>query len=120
MTAGWPVELRYRKAARVLEIDLDSGETLALPAEYLRVESPSAEVKGHGSGQRIWVAGKRDVAITAIEPVGNYAVRIRFDDGHDTGLYAFDYLRRLATEAPRLWTQYRAALARLGKSRDTQ
>ena len=91
----WPTELRLDAAKRTLTVSFDNGERHALPAEYLRVESPSAEVQGHGPGQKQVVTGKENVAIEALEPVGNYAVRIRFDDGHDTGLYSWEYLLEL-------------------------
>ena len=94
VNAPWPVELVYAKAARVLRVVYDDGFCCDLGAELLRVESPSAEVQGHGEGKKI-VTGKENVAITAIEPVGNYAVRLVFDDGHKTGLYTWAYLRQL-------------------------
>ena len=96
MSGPWPTELRLDAAKTTLTVSYDSGERFALPAEYLRVESPSAEVQGHGPGEKRIVTGKESVAIAALEPVGNYAVRIVFDDGHDTGLYSWDYLRKLA------------------------
>lgn len=114
----WPVELRLKGAEKLLEIDFDTGERYALPAEYLRVESPSAEVKGHGSAQRIVVGGKRDVGIARIEPVGNYAIRIHFDDGHDTGLYSWTLLHRLGRDRDHIWADYLAALAAKGLTRD--
>ncbi len=118
MNAGpWPVELRLKRAEKLLEIDFDTGERYALPAEYLRVESPSAEVKGHGGAQRIVVGGKRDVGIARIEPVGNYAIRIHFDDGHDTGLYSWTLLHRLGRDRDRIWADYQAALAAKGLTR---
>jgi len=90
-----PTEIRLRKRSRLLVISFDDGETFEYPFEYLRVNSPSAEVKGHGPGQERLVTGKQDVGISAIEPVGHYAIRIRFDDGHDTGLYSWTYLHEL-------------------------
>jgi DUF971 family protein len=114
----WPVELRVRRAERCLEIDFDDGESFALPAELLRVESPSAEVMGHGPGQKTIVAGRRHVGIMAVEPVGNYAVRIRFDDLHDTGIYSWGYLYRLGRDRERVWADYLEALAAKGLSRD--
>jgi DUF971 family protein len=102
----WPVELRLDKARRILNVAYDTGERFALPSEYLRVESPSAEVQGHGPGQKQLVLGKEAVAITAIEPVGNYAVRIVFDDGHDTGLFSWDYLHELGREQMSRWQAY--------------
>lgn len=117
-SAPWPVEIRVRRAEKRLEVDFDDGRTVALPAELMRVESPSAEVQGHHLAQKRIVAGKRDVGITAVEPVGNYAVRVRFDDGHDTGIFTWGYLRRLADEADRLWQTYLAALEERGLSRE--
>jgi len=102
----WPTELRVDPAKKTLTVAFDSGERHALSAEYLRVESPSAEVQGHGPGQKQIVTGKENVTIQALEPVGNYAVRIRFDDGHDTGLYTWDYLHELGREHRVRWTAY--------------
>ena len=102
----WPIELRLDKAKRTLTVSYDSGETFSLPAEYLRVESPSAEVQGHGSAQKQIVTGKEGVAIAALEPIGNYAVRIIFDDGHDTGLFSWDYLHELGREQVTRWQAY--------------
>ena len=92
--------------------------TFELPAEYLRVESPSAEVQGHGPGEKRLVSGRRQVGIAAVEPVGNYAVRIRFDDGHDTGLYSWTILHRLGVRQAEIWDAYLTALAAAGLSRD--
>ena len=91
----WPVELRLKRAEKRLDIDFDDGKRFSLPAEYLRVESPSAEVQGHGPGEKIIVAERAHVGILELEPVGNYAVRIKFDDLHDTGIYSWDYLYQL-------------------------
>ena len=102
----WPVELRLNPAQTMLTVEFDSGERFVLPAEYLRVESPSAEVQGHGPGQKQIVTGKEQVTIAALEPVGNYAVRIRFDDGHDTGLFTWDYLHELGRERAVKWAAY--------------
>lgn len=106
----WPVELRVDAARTTLSVSFDSGEAFALPAEYLRVESPSAEVQGHSAAQKQTVPGKRQVKIEALEPVGNYATRIRFDDGHDTGLYSWDYLYELGRDKNRKWEAYLSAL----------
>jgi DUF971 family protein len=114
----WPLELRYVRERRVLEVDFDDGSTVSLPAELLRVESPSAEVRGHGGGQKTIVAGKRHVAISRIEPVGTYAARLVFDDGHDTGLYTWRYLHELAARQQGIWDAYLKALAARGLSRD--
>ena len=103
-------EIRLNRADRVLHVVFDDGSSFALTAEYLRVESPSAEVQGHSPSQKVTVDGKRDVAITAIEPVGNYAIRLSFDDLHDTGIYSWDYLHELGVEQPRRWPAYLAAL----------
>jgi DUF971 family protein len=103
-------EIRLNRAERVLYVAFDDGLRIALSAEYLRVESPSAEVQGHGPHQKQTVPGKRDVAITGIEPVGNYAVRLTFDDLHDTGIYSWDYLHELGREHDRKWAAYLAAL----------
>jgi DUF971 family protein len=111
-------ELRYSKAEKVLHVAFDDGSRFALPAEYLRVESPSAEVQGHGPGQKTIVAGRRQVGIMRIEPVGHYAVRIAFDDLHDSGIYSWDYLHRLGREQAEIWAEYERALALKGLSRD--
>ena len=113
----WPTELRLRADKRCLHVAFDNGEAFDLDAEYLRVESPSAEVKGHGPGQEVTVAGKRDITITGVEPVGNYAVRIVFADGHDTGLYSWDYLHKLGSEHTDLWAAYLGKLEAEGKTR---
>jgi len=102
----WPVELRLDRSRSLLTVAFDNGECFGLTAEYLRVESPSAEVKGHGPGQKIIVTGKEQVKIANLEPVGNYAVRIVFDDGHDTGLYSWDYLLELGREQAMRWQNY--------------
>jgi DUF971 family protein len=116
-TSSWPVEIRLKKAERRLEIDYDDGKTCVLDAEYLRVESPSAEVQGHGPGQKQTVAGRAKVGIVSVEPVGNYAVRIRFDDGHDTGIYSWSHLRELSDEHAQRWADYLQRLAKSGLSR---
>ena len=114
----WPVEIRSNSRDRVLDVVFDNGERFSLPAELLRVESPSAEVRGHGQGQRITVAGKRQVGIVAVEQVGNYAVRIRFDDGHDTGIFTWRYLHELGTRRETIWNGYLARLENEGLSRE--
>ena len=114
----WPVELRLKRAEKRLEVTFDNGKKFSLPAEYLRVESPSAEVQGHGPGQKQLVHGRAEVGIIAVEPVGNYAVRIKFDDLHDTGIYSWDYLYRLGVEHDRRWRDYLAALRKQGLSRE--
>jgi len=117
-SAPWPTELRLLKEEGRLEIEFSDGCTHSLPAEYLRVESPSAEVQGHGAGQKQIVAGRRRVKITALEPVGHYAVRILFDDRHDTGIYSWSYLRELGDSYAERWAAYEAALSARGLSRD--
>ena len=102
----WPTELRLSADKKTLTIVFNTGERHALAAEYLRVESPSAEVQGHGPGQKQVVTGKEGVAISALEPVGNYAVRIIFDDGHDSGLFSWDYLHELGREHRQKWAEY--------------
>lgn len=117
-TKFWPIEIRVQSEEKRLEIEFDNGEAFSIPAELLRVESPSAEVQGHGPGQKTTVAGRRHVGILAVEPVGNYAVRIRFDDLHDTGLYTWRYLYELGSEQDRLWEDYLGRLEEQGLSRD--
>ena len=113
-----PVRLIYRRDARCLEVTFGDGAALSLPAEYLRVESPSAEVQGHGPGQKVIVAGRRHVGIMRIDPVGHYAVRIVFDDLHDSGIYPYALLRRLGEEREGRWAAYEAALAERGLTRE--
>ena len=114
----WPTEVRLNPEKNRLTIEFDTGERFILPAEYLRVESPSAEVQGHGPGQKQLVHGCAGIGISAIEPVGNYAVRLVFDDRHDTGLYSWDYLYELGIEQEQRWRAYLAALASAGLSRE--
>ncbi len=114
----WPTEIRLRRNRRALAVQFDDGVTHELPAELLRVLSPSAEVQGHSADQRQTVGGKRNVSITALDPVGNYAVRITFDDGHNTGLYSWAYLRELGDERERRWAGYLTELEAKGMSRD--
>ena len=113
----WPVELRARRGDRTLTVAFDDGESYVLPMEYVRVMTGSALDRGHGSGDRPPVAGKQVVGITAITPIGRYAVRIAFDDGHDTGLYSWDALRELGEDHDRLWAKYLSDLERQGLSR---
>lgn len=117
-TDPWPLRITIHRAERTLEIEFDDGSRFKIPAELLRVESPSAEVQGHGPGQKVTVPGKRHVAIVAVEPVGNYAVRIVFDDGHDTGIYSWSWLYRLGRDRDRLMADYLRALEAKGLSRD--
>ena len=108
----WPTEIRVNPQRDVLAVAFDSGEKFELAAEYLRVESPSAEIRNHG-GPKTILTGKADVKIDGLEPVGNYAVRIGFDDGHDSGLFSWDYLHKLGAEEPRIWAEYLDAAKRL-------
>ena len=117
-TTRWPVELRLKKAEKLIEVAFDDGTHFRLAAEYLRVESPSAEVQGHGPGQKTLVAGRAHVGIIGLEPVGNYAVRITFDDLHDTGIYSWSYLYHLGVEYQDRWRTYLDGLAANGLSRE--
>ena len=112
-----PVEIRLQKAKRQLALRFDDDAEFELPFEYLRVYSPSAEVKGHGPGQDVLQTGKENVQITAVEPVGHYAVRLFFDDGHDTGLYTWQYLYELGSERERKWQAYLDRLEAAGYAR---
>ena len=116
-TKHWPMEIRVKTEEKRLEIDFDNGEGFSIPAELLRVESPSAEVQGHGPSQKTTVAGRRHVNIIGVEPVGNYAVRIRFDDLHDTGLFSWGYLYELGSRQDQLWEDYLTRLEEQGLSR---
>lgn len=118
MNAPRPTGLTLHQASHVLEVAFDSGEVFRLPAEYLRVNSPSAEVQGHGPSQKVLVAGKLDVNIASIEPVGHYAVLLRFTDGHDTGIFSWSTLHALGREQAESWARYEAALAAAGLSRE--
>ena len=111
-------EVRYISADKRLEVVFEDGREFSLPAEYLRVESPSAEVQGHVPGQKQIVPGRRHVGIMGLEPVGTYALRIKFDDLHDTGIYSWDYLYRLGEQQDVLWATYLDNLAAKGLSRD--
>lgn len=116
--APWPTELRLAKDKRALTVTFDDGKAFAFPAEFLRVVSPSAEVQGHSPEQRQTVPGKRNVAIVDLQPVGNYAVRIVFDDRHDTGLFSWTYLRELGDDYEARWQAYLAELTAKGLGRD--
>ncbi len=118
MTEVWPTELRVQDAGSKLLILFDDGSSYTLSAEYLRVESPSAEVKGHGPGQETLVFGKRSVKITKAEPIGSYAVRLIFSDMHSTGLYTWNYLAKLGKDQVTNWQAYEAKLKTERKSRD--
>ena len=117
MSEAWPSELRLKDKGATLRVSFETGEAFDFSAEFLRVESPSAEVKGHGPGQEQLVWGKRNVKISRLEPVGSYAVRIVFDDGHSTGLYTWPYLLKLGREHCNMWPAYLAKLKTAGFSR---
>ncbi len=117
LPAPWPTEIRLSKDRRTLIVAFDNGEKHALAAEYLRVFSPSAEVQGHSPDQRRVVGGKEAVEIIKVEPVGNYAVRLHFDDLHDTGIYSWDYFLKLGREREELWNQYLQELSDKGLAR---
>ena len=113
-----PTEIRVKREEKALEISFADGNTFSIPAELLRVESPSAEVQGHGPSQKTVIAGRRHVGIMAVEPVGNYAVRLKFDDLHDTGIFTWEALYKFGTDQDTLWQSYLDALAEKGLSRD--
>ena len=113
-----PTSITVHQQSRVLEVGFDDGATFRIPFELLRVYSPSAEVQGHGPGQEVLQTGKRDVELTGLEAVGNYAVQPTFSDGHDTGIYSWDTLYRLGSQQDALWQQYQQRLAAAGLDRD--
>jgi DUF971 family protein len=113
-----PTRIVVHTQSRVLELDFSDGASFRLPFEFLRVQSPSAEVRGHGPGQEVLQVGKRDVGIAAVEPVGHYAIQPHFSDGHATGIFSWDYLHFLGTHQARLWQEYLDRLAAAGASRD--
>jgi DUF971 family protein len=113
-----PTDITLHQKSGVLEVTFDDGRKFSLPVEYLRVFSPSAEVRGHGPGQEVLQVGKRSVGINAIEPVGVYAVKFVFSDGHDTGIYSWDYLYDLGVKQDAHWKRYLARMAQAGKSRE--
>ena len=115
----WPTEIRLSADRRVLNVAFEDGARYALPAEYLRISSPSAEVQGHSPLERKVIGGKRSVAILAVQPVGNYAVKLGFDDMHDTGIYGWGYLHTLGREYETRWSTYLTELAERGLDRDT-
>ena len=117
MSAHRPVEIRLRRQSHRLDVTFDDGVTFSMPAEYLRVHSPSAEVRGHGPGQEVLQVGKESVGIVAVEPIGQYAIRLVFDDGHDTGLYSWDYLYELGANQESRWRRYLERLAQAGHAR---
>jgi len=120
MSKPTPTEFNLHRQSRVLEISFDDGTKFNLPCEYLRVFSPSAEVQGHGPGQQVLQVGKEDVNIDRIDPVGNYAVCLHFDDQHSTGIYSWEYLYRLGTEHEENWQRYLKALEQAGHKRKEQ
>ena len=113
-----PTSITVHQHSRVLEVGFDDGRAFRIPFELMRVYSPSAEVQGHGPGQEVLQTGKREVGLTALEPVGNYAVQPAFSDGHDTGLFSWDYLYFLGSQQDELWQKYESRLAAAGMSRD--
>jgi DUF971 family protein len=115
--AHWPTEIKLTEQGKLLRVDFETGESFEFSSEFLRVVSPSAEVQGHSPGQKKTVAGKRDVAVLAVEPVGNYAVQIAFDDRHASGIYTWDYLHEIGARRDRLWTDYLDELKAKGLSR---
>ena len=117
MSGPRPTEIVLHKASHALEVAFDDGARFRLPFEYLRVESPSAEVQGHGPGQKVLVPGKREVNVVGVVPVGNYAVQLRFDDGHDSGIYSWSVLHELGREYDSRWPAYLAGLESRGLSR---
>ncbi|MFK0330283.1 MULTISPECIES: gamma-butyrobetaine hydroxylase-like domain-containing protein [unclassified Rhizobium] len=119
MSDIWPTELKVTKDRQQLVITFNNGESFTLSAEMLRVLSPSAEVQGHGPGQKVTVPGKRNVAIISMTPTGNYAVRIGFDDMHDTGIFTWSYLRELGERGEELFAAYENELSEKGMNRDT-
>ncbi len=118
-TARIPTALTVHRQSRTLDVSFEEDQTFTLSFEFLRVYSPSAEVRGHGAGQEVLQTGKRDVTITAIEPVGHYAIRPVFSDGHDSGIYSWDYLYSLCTGHARLWEDYLRRLEAAGHTRDS-
>jgi len=115
-----PTDIKLHQKSRILEVAFDDGMSFRLPCEYLRVYSPSAEVRGHGPGQEVLQVGKEKVNIVAIEPVGTYAVVLRFDDGHDTGIYSWETLHDLGVNRPQYWKTYLERLRDAGHTREPQ
>jgi DUF971 family protein len=113
-----PTEIKLHQASRAMELSFADGTSFRLSYEFLRVYSPSAEVRGHGPGQETLQTGKRDVTIVEVEPVGHYAIRPKFSDGHETGIYSWDYLYEIGSERDALWQRYLARLAAAGASRE--
>jgi DUF971 family protein len=117
--APTPTDLTAHSQSRVLEISFSNGKQFRIPFELMRVYSPSAEVQGHGPGQEVLQTGKRDVALSSLEPIGNYAVQPTFSDGHSSGIFSWDYLYFLGSEQDKLWADYTARLQAAGANRDT-
>jgi len=115
-----PTEIKLHQHSRVLEVAFANGKTFRLPCEFLRVYSPSAEVRGHGPGQEVLQIGKREVAILAVEPVGSYAIQLKFSDGHDTGIYSWDLLYDYGLHHDEMWQRYLERLAAAGASREPE
>jgi DUF971 family protein len=120
MPAPAPTEITLHQKSQVLEISFADGKTFRLAAEFLRVHSPSAEVRGHGPGQEVLQVGKKDVQIVAVDPVGQYAIQPRFSDGHDTGIYSWDLLYDLGERQDTMWQQYLGRLREAGASREAK
>jgi DUF971 family protein len=118
-TEHWPVELKLKQTEKRLEVTFDDGARFSLPAEYLRVESPSAEVQGHSPSQKQIVSGRADVGIVRLEPIGHYGVRVVFDDGHDTGIFSWRYLYELGQQQTTRWANYLDTLTRGGLTRES-
>jgi DUF971 family protein len=117
-TKSWPTEIRLDKASKTLDVAFDDGKNYRFSAEFLRVLSPSAEVQGHSPDQKQLVCGRRHVGIMSLSEVGNYAIQIKFDDLHDTGIYSWEYLRELGENQDKLWKEYEEELTAAGKSRE--
>jgi DUF971 family protein len=115
-----PTEIKLHQKSRLLEVSFADGRSFRLPCEFLRVYSPSAEVRGHGPGQEVLQAGKKDVTIEKIEPVGHYAIQLRFSDGHDTGIYSWDLLYDYGMHQEQMWQHYLKRMADAGASREPQ
>jgi len=118
MDSPQPTEIKLHQKSRVLEISFDDGKTFRLPFEFLRVHSPSAEVRGHGPGQEVLQTGKKDVDITRVEPIGSYALQLHFSDGHDTGLYSWDLLYQFGEHQEAMWEEYLGRVKQAGASRE--
>jgi len=113
-----PTEIKLHQKSRVLEISFADGKSYRLPFEFLRVHSPSAEVRGHGPGQEVLQTGKKEVDITRVEPVGSYAIQLCFSDGHDTGIYSWDLLHQYGAQQEAMWRQYLERMEKAGASRE--